>query len=158
MILLPLLLFLLVSAPIGYIQSLRWEAHRVTCLKEQKENQKLMKSRNCADPYERQLMGAKQEQACKAAEDENRMSIYSCACHKFWYESGIYRLWVRLTENDLMLLAWLIPTILVTVGGIFYLINESRRDTQLQNMFQKAKEQYAPPPSSPLRIQPLKKI
>lgn len=116
----PLVLLLPVAALlVGYGNMQLYEA-RMACERTQSQNLFLVNSNLCADPWKRMMAGPRQDQVCVAAEEENRISVQSCAWKLAWERGFVNQLWQRITHSYWLLFGILAPTSCALVLGCFW--------------------------------------
>lgn len=141
-VLLPVAAFL-----VGYGNIQLYEA-RVACERTQSQNLVLLNSNLCADPWKRMMAGPKQDQVCVAAEEENQISVRSCAWKTVWEQGFVNQLWQRVTHSYWLLFGILAPTSCALVLGCFWSCGQraARKQTaQMQRELLSTLKLLAPP-------------
>lgn len=112
-------------------ESIRFYEARQTCERTQKENERLLLNPLCADPWQRMTHGPKQEEACRAAEEENRVGTMACAVKTMWLGGAPAQLWERVTGSYWLLFGILAPTSCAAVMMCFWSCGQraARRQT-----------------------------
>jgi hypothetical protein len=125
------LLLSIVLAPFFVHEGLRFYTLRLTCERVHTENALLLENALCADPWQRHLHGAKQEQVCVRAAAENAISPTSCAWSAMWTQGEVARVWAMLTESHWMLAAVVVPSTLLTIYLAFSVYKERGQERRL---------------------------
>lgn len=100
---LPLLLVIFAGGPFAVHEALRLADHYTQCTQHWLENALLLQNPICSDPHQRHVHGAKIEQTCRVASEENAVSPHACAWRELWRQGGAYRLWDSIVGSPWML-------------------------------------------------------
>jgi hypothetical protein len=98
-----LLLLLFIAGPLVVHEGLRLVDLHTQCTQHWIENALLIQNGICSDPRQRHAHGAKMEQTCREAEQENKVSPEACAFRELWRQGGVYQLWSSVVGNPWML-------------------------------------------------------
>ena len=110
--------------PLFAYEGIRFFTHIQECHVRQIQNQLLLDNVLCSDPWQTQAHGPKQQAACDKAQKENQVSVVSCAWQEMWLKGELKRVWSSITESQVMLVAFLVPCLMLTIGLLFWSCNE----------------------------------
>jgi hypothetical protein len=97
------LLALFIAGPLLVHETLRLVDLQGQCTQRWIENALLIQNGICSDPRQRHAHGAKMEQTCREAEQENTVTPWACAFREMWRQGGLYRLWDAVVGSPWML-------------------------------------------------------
>lgn len=107
---------------------------RAACARTQAENALLLQNAVCADPFQRLVHGPKQDEACRRAEEENRVGTLGCAWKLAWREGAPNQLWERVTGSYWLLFGILAPAGCVAVAMCFWSCGQRAARAQTKEM------------------------